>query len=73
MKNIDRLPFPELLIEFNNFKSKTDLKAERVYLLCLKQRHYKLAMDIDRKYNVINGRSDTTIAAICALTSINKD
>jgi|19_taG_2_1085344.scaffolds.fasta_scaffold138609_2 hypothetical protein len=52
-----KLPFPSLLGELKNYSS--NLKAKRIYWLCLKNGKNEIALRIKKKYNLTFPSDDT--------------
>ena len=70
MKNIERLPFPELIGDLLRYGKQE--KAKRVRALCWKAGKFKLARAIAEKYGLREERFDIVDALRFALMSENK-
>ena len=65
MRNIDRLPFPELIDEW--IESDKNHKAKIVYRKCITAGKFSLARKISNKYRINQGLTDSAIAMGMAL------
>lgn len=74
MKNIDRLPFPNLLTELVNYAEDKSLetKVKRIHALCIKSKRFILADRILRKYPQYFKASDLSIAFGWSLAASRK-
>jgi len=70
----DKLPFPHLFNELNDFgigysKKIKVSKATRIYRMCIKNKKFAIAKKIEKKYRLIN---DDMMMAVCLAFNYKK-